>query len=222
MVRSVLVPLDGSPFGEQALALAVSIAQKSAAQIHLVHVLTPVIVGDALMQYTMVDVETPQQAKDYLSGLVANLPKPLAKEPTVRVLDGAVPTAIADYARANNIDLLVMTTHGRGPISRAWLGSVADELIRHVTVPILLLRPEEGKPAALTEVKKMLIALDGTVRSEAIVSPSEQLAKLFGRALRCCGWSRRGRLKAPTGKATRMRARAWRCGGKCASPPASN
>lgn len=182
MIRSVLVPLDGSPFGEQALTTAAAIAAKTDAQLHLVHVLVPVIVGDALMQYTMVDVETPQQAKDYLSGLLARLPKPLTKPPTIRVLDGAVTQVISEYAQTNHADLLIMTTHGRGPLSRAWLGSVADELIRHVSVPLLLLRPQEEKPASPgpAEFKNILIALDGTVRSEAIVSPSEELAKMFG------------------------------------------
>jgi nucleotide-binding universal stress UspA family protein len=148
----------------------------------LVHVLVPVIVGDALMQYTMVDVETPQQAKDYLNGLLTRLPKPPGKPPAVRVLDGAVTQVISEYAQTNHADLLVMTTHGRGPMSRAWLGSVADELIRHVSVPLLLLRPEDEKPATPgpSEFKNILIALDGTIRSEAIVSPSEELAKMFG------------------------------------------
>ena len=41
-------------------------------------------------------------------------------------------------------DLIVMTTHGRGPLSRFWLGSVADELVRRATVPLLLIRPQGG------------------------------------------------------------------------------
>ena len=56
--------------------------------------------------------------------------------------------ALLEHAAAKNVDLVVMSTHGRGPLSRFWLGSVADELVRRMPVPVLLVRPKEEAPMA--------------------------------------------------------------------------
>lgn len=182
MIKTMLVPLDGSTFAEQALAPAIALAQKADAQLHLIHVLVPVIVGDALMQYTMVDVESPEQARGYLGEVLRRMPADLKQRPAGQVLDGPVTQVIQEYVQAHHADLLVMSTHGRGPLSRAWLGSVADELVRHVPIPILLVRPEEGQqmPAAPAGFGHVLVSVDGSARSEKIVQPAEELARLFG------------------------------------------
>jgi nucleotide-binding universal stress UspA family protein len=60
-------------------------------------------------------------------------------------LTGKAGPALAQYVREMSIDLVVMSTHGRGGIRRAWLGSVADYLIRNLEVPVLLVRPREGE-----------------------------------------------------------------------------
>jgi nucleotide-binding universal stress UspA family protein len=92
---------------------------------------------------------------------------------------------LAQFVTKHHVDLVTMTTHGRGPLARAWLGSVADELMRSVTVPVLLVRPKSGdqttaKPHCFQNV---LIALDGTPRSESILAPALELAKPCGAAI---------------------------------------
>ena len=61
-------------------------------------------------------------------------------------------------------DLVVMTTHGRGPIARFWLGSIADELVRVLPMPLLLLRPPEMLPDFTVEppLNNILIPLDSS------------------------------------------------------------
>lgn len=49
--------------------------------------------------------------------------------------------AILDYAKANNVDLIVMSTHGRSGVSKFMLGSVADRVVRHAVQPVLLVTP---------------------------------------------------------------------------------
>jgi len=65
-----------------------------------------------------------------------------------------------------NVELVVMATHGRGAVNRAWLGSVADEVVRHATVPVVLVRPIEGEEVATAAFANVLIALDGSKRAE--------------------------------------------------------
>jgi nucleotide-binding universal stress UspA family protein len=85
------------------------------------------------------------------------------------LLAGWPPRSLAAYVLQNHIDLVVMTTHGRGGFSRFWLGSVADELLRRVSSPVLLFRPSEAPPTAFDRI---LIALDGSAASEAALESS--------------------------------------------------
>jgi nucleotide-binding universal stress UspA family protein len=84
---------------------------------------------------------------------------------------GSVVEALDAHARAAKADLLVMTTHGRGPVRRAWLGSVADGLLRRTPCPILAIRPREGEELELKEKEfgHILVTLDGSPESREIL-----------------------------------------------------
>ncbi len=58
---------------------------------------------------------------------------------------GKTATKIVDYARANEIDLVVMGTHGRSPVTRGLIGSVAESVVRHAPCPVLTIHPD-GHP----------------------------------------------------------------------------
>jgi len=98
--------------------------------------------------------------------------------------DGAIPDALVRHADEKGVDLIVMTTHGRTGFARALLGSVSDAVVRHGGRPVLLARPhrhppEEHEPAAVSEV---LILLDGTAASEAIVDHAIEVCRLTSAA----------------------------------------
>src|SRR5205823_5964004 len=114
----------------------------------------------------------------YLAGVVKRLREMAPVVVTSSVLEGPVTEAIEEHARATGTDLIVMTTHGRGALSRFWLGSVADDLVRRLSVPVLLLRPSEKgpAPAALPGFRHVLIPLDGTALAEQALEPALQLA----------------------------------------------
>lgn len=176
MSRTILVPLDGSAQGEQALPLAVSIARAAKAELKLVHVIPP---GNDSAH------PVPPTSQHYLDLVTWRLKQMDGLTVvTCALLHGPVAETLAECAAGMAADLIVMTTHGRGPISRFWLGSVADRLMRRSTVPLLLLRPAEGQnpsEAALGHgFRRVLIALDGTSASEAAVAPAIALGNLFG------------------------------------------
>jgi nucleotide-binding universal stress UspA family protein len=89
---------------------------------------------------------------------------------------------LCGQAEALGVDLVVLTTHGRGPLGRFWLGSVADALVRRLPVPALLVRPQEGAPAA-EAVRHILVPLDGSPLAEQILEPAAALAELTGAAV---------------------------------------
>jgi nucleotide-binding universal stress UspA family protein len=176
MYHSILVPLDGSPFSEHALPYALDIARRTAAQIHLAHVyvIPPVETDD------IVNVELRAHEQAYLEGLVARVQPHCAGPITTVQLDGPIATELHDYAIAIKADLVVMTTHGRGAVSRFWLGSVADKLVRQLPMPVLQVRPHEPAPdyTHAPALSHILIPLDGSLLAEQILPHALALGRL--------------------------------------------
>src|SRR5262245_37892562 len=143
MLRNVLVPLDGTTFGEHALPLALAIARKAGAKIHLAHVhveLPPaVIAGVAVL--SVADTEAREAEAAYLTNMRRKVAEAGGVDVEATTLEGGIVAALAWYADRLNADLIVMSTHGRGALAQFWLGSVGDELVRAVARPILLVRP---------------------------------------------------------------------------------
>jgi len=181
MFRSILVPLDGFAFGEHALPMALSIARRAKASVKLVHVLQPFvdIVPELAAYQGPMETEYRQEKQKYLDGLVRHLREESDVPVTAALLEGEIVPSIHGAAEAS--DLVVMTTHGRGPLARFWLGSVADQLVRELNVPFLLMHPGKEPPDFKKDVafRRMLLTLDGTPLSEQIVPPARELARLM-------------------------------------------
>lgn len=176
MYRSILVPLDGSAFSEHALARALGLARRSGAQLHLAHVHAPPSSGLA----DTARAELRATAQMYLEGLVQRLAASWRVPITTMLLDGPIVAALCGYAAQCRADLIVMSTHGRGALSRFWLGSTADALIRQATVPMLLVRPQEHELDLVHEppVRHILIPLDGSALAEQVLPHATALGRL--------------------------------------------
>ncbi len=184
MIRKILVPLDGSEFGEHALPLAASLAKKTGAMVHLVHVHQPAppIPAAGLEMVDLFDVHLRQDEEAYLADAARRL-RDLADVPASAMLleGGNVPNLLREYAQSADAEMVVMSTHGRGTLGRWWLGSVADELARSMPRPVVMVRPGEGKAdlSQRPEVKCVLVALDGTPEAEEVLGPAAELAEPF-------------------------------------------
>jgi nucleotide-binding universal stress UspA family protein len=179
-IRSVLVPLDGSPLAEQALPIAARIAERAKAKLRLVlvHQPTPPPIDRASAKLaTSVELAVRKSERDYLRGLQARLRESTGRPVGGATLTGRVSTALLDQVRELGVDLVVMATHGRGGLQRAWLGSVADDLVRSLEVPVLLLRPGTATP---TSPGAILVPLDGSPLAEQAIAPAVTMARLLG------------------------------------------
>jgi nucleotide-binding universal stress UspA family protein len=169
--RSVLVPLDGSTFAEHALPMAAEIARRSEAMLQLALVHHPVPALATAIEVpefeTQIDQESRDRERAYLSETVGRVRQGANVPVTSALLDGPVADALEVLIDQSQADLVVMTTHGRGPMSRFWLGSVADHVMRHVRVPVLLVRPDGAEGAA--RLRRILVALDGSTFAEQAV-----------------------------------------------------
>lgn len=182
MYRSILVPLDGSLSSEQSLPYAAGLARRSGAALQLAYVHTPLILGEGTLYLGTPDVQLWEEEKKYLQSVVVRLQKAGLGQVSAHVLEGPIAETLQEHTLGEGSDLIVMTTHGRGPASRFWLGSVADQLLHRVAMPLLLIRTREevAPPVDEPEVRNVLVALDGTPTAEQILQPAGALAKLMG------------------------------------------
>lgn len=184
MYRSILVPLDGSAFSEHALPIARTIARASGATLHLAQVHVPSVrhymVGEPSIDASL-DAENRERERAYLEAIPARLGIEADLTLTPVLLDGPIADALAAYRATSAIDLVVMTTHGRGGFTRLWLGSTANRLAHQITVPLLLIRPDETPPdlTALQTFHRFLVPLDGSQLAEQVLVPAFELAKLL-------------------------------------------
>jgi nucleotide-binding universal stress UspA family protein len=184
MYRSILVPLDGSQSSEHALSYAAVLARRSGAALQIAYVHTPLVMGEGAMYLATLEPQLCADEKKYVDGVVERLRRAGLDKVSGRVLEGPIAESLQEFALSEGSDLVVMTTHGRGPVSRFWLGSVADQLVHRLPMPLLLLRTRgEGPPPQEPTFRNILVALDGTPTAEQILEPVGELAKLMEASL---------------------------------------
>ena len=146
-LNRILVPTDFSDFSRPAIDYGCAIAARFESELHLLHV----VPDPALLipEAGMFSVEAMQAQSDDLAlralSQLNELPgadwdngKPIVRE--VRI--GTIFLEIIDYARAADIDLIVIGTHGRSALMHVLMGSVAERIVRKAPCPVLTVRPE--------------------------------------------------------------------------------
>jgi nucleotide-binding universal stress UspA family protein len=184
MIRSILVPLDGSTFGEHALPLAMTMAKRFDASLNLIHVHSLLDATYAELQVfdNTLDQELRNKEREYLHAIQKQVQDRLSVPVTIRNVDGDVAAVVREQADSLRASWVVMTTHARGPMGRFWLGSTTDELIRSLPIPLIAVHPGKEAPDLTKEqlIRHMLIPLDGTPLAEDILESSVAFAKAMG------------------------------------------
>ena len=147
MYQHIMVPLDGSELAECVLAHVVTIATGcDVTKVTLVRVVTPLhLYGGVESRFSPeerkhLEEDSVNVAREYLDKLVEKLKeKGVAAESEV-LYGGHVVDEVVDYAKKNEVDLIIIATHGRSGVSRLFLGSVADRILRAAPVPVLMVR----------------------------------------------------------------------------------
>lgn len=173
MYGSIAVPLDGSPFAEQALPLALALARRTGAALHLIHV-REIEAGTALRGRGT--------APDYLDRVRRRVTAHGNISPRPVALEGEASKRLVEYIEGEGIELVVIATHGWGGLARVRIGSTTDALIRELRIPIITIRPLETgqeldsgggeEPRRIPEhepIEHILVTLDGSPLAEAIL-----------------------------------------------------
>ena len=146
MYQNVMVPLDGSELAECVIPHVEAIAQGcSVPRVTLVRVVAPLqFHGGVESRFSpeerrRLEADSMNVARDYLDQLVKRL-KDAGMSVKSEVIYGDVIDQLVDYAAANEVDLIVIATHGRSGVSRWVWGSIADRILRSSCVPVLMVR----------------------------------------------------------------------------------
>ncbi len=144
----ILVPTDFSESAKYALPFAVDLAQKYQASLHVLHVVEPIVapVDFAWGTYSYPDIE--KQLSGYVDESMAKIiqeqiPPQIDTQSTN--LHGKPWREIVAFAKAQDMDLIVMATHGLSGFSHAIYGSTAEKVVRKAHCPVLIVRHPDVK-----------------------------------------------------------------------------
>ncbi len=138
----ILVPLDGSMLAETALPAACGIAGRDGAAISLLRAAeAKTLPGSDTVE---AQVKAVREAEEYLAHVVERLKARGIDRVETHVWYGPAAASIVEAAAAQNIDLIVMSTHGHSGLGRLVFGSVAESVLRGTRVPILIVRGEHA------------------------------------------------------------------------------
>lgn len=152
MFKKILVPLDGSELAAKILPRVEELAKLCDAQVTLISVSAEAtdVPGIASPEIFQEAARHEFKACQTYLGTVAKEMQDKGLKVDTACLEGVAAREIVRYAGENNYDLIAMATHGRGEV--AWvIGSTAEKVLTHATVPVLLFRVLEYKPPALKE-----------------------------------------------------------------------
>lgn len=186
MLRSILVPVDGSTLAERALPIALDIARRAGGSVTLLRAHVPLAIVGATAEGVFTqdmlaaDDALRNRAKTYTADLAGRLGAEWGVRVDARVEDGAPAGLITEVADAVNASLIVMTTHGAGGFAPGWLGSVADAVIRHSHRAVLALPENDAHAHRAFTPKCIMLPLDGSARADGVIPAARDLALLFG------------------------------------------
>jgi nucleotide-binding universal stress UspA family protein len=169
MVQKILTALDGTKASESILPYLESLLTSQDANVTLVRVIptgSPARARDAALYLN-------RMASDLRAkGAVVDIQTPTGK---------AAPTLV-EMAAQGGYSLLLMCSRAKTGVQRLLMGSVTEEVLRHASVPVLVVHPRT-RNGEKPKLKRIVVPLDGSHRSAAILAPAAALARATGARL---------------------------------------
>ena len=186
-LQKILFPTDFSRCAEQALAHAVFLAEKYGAEIHVLHVITifkdqPSVVSDEIAETKEMVKKLEDVAEKQLNKILDSHSSNDIKITTeIKRGISAAPT-ILEYASGNNVDLIVMGTHGRRGLGHLLLGSAAEEVVRLAPSPVFTIR-ELKEPKPVMQINNILVPIDFSKHSQKALAYASEIAQSYNAQL---------------------------------------
>jgi nucleotide-binding universal stress UspA family protein len=191
MFNRILVPLDGSPLAERAIPHAVLFARIFKSSIILLQVLEPTTYYENPKAVDPLRWQIHKAEVDmYMQGIAHRIRDDLGEIPLsgenekssrvdYSIREGKAAENIVDFAHSENIDLLVISSHGSGGLSRWNISSVTQKVINLIYLPVLIVRAynRPGRVEKLNRYRRILLPIDSSRRAECSLSAGIELAR---------------------------------------------
>ena len=179
-IKKIMIPLDGSPLSEMPLMPAAILAKATGAVLMLLRVQEP--------SDPMVDGELKSQVSEYKDNTAhkyldevtqKKILADVARE--VLTVKGPVAESIIDCAAEYDVDLIVMSSHGRSGIGRWVYGSIAEKVLRQAPCATIIQQSKANVP--MFSNKRILVTLDGSGLAERVLESAGDIAQATGSEL---------------------------------------
>ncbi|MDY7076989.1 MAG: universal stress protein, partial [Chloroflexota bacterium] len=179
MLDHILVPLDGSSLAECVLPHSVALAQAFDAQVTLLRVLERTRTADRTLSIDPLAWHIRKaEAGSYLDGVAAHL-----QEAGVRtekaIVEGRAAERIVEFARDQNVNLIVLSSHGRSGLSGWNISGVVQKIILRACMPTMIVRAYQSVAGDLSGLRyrRLLVPLDCSQRAECVLPLATTLAR---------------------------------------------
>jgi len=191
MFNRILIPLDGSPLAERAIPHAVLFARIFGSSIILLQVLEPTSYHENPKAVDPLSWQIRKAAAElYMQGIAQRIRENLCEKPPENeeekqsrvdyaIREGKTAENIVDFAHNENIDLLVITTHGSSGLSRWNISSITQKVINLIYLPVLIVRAynETDGGESFRPYRRILLPIDSSRRAECALPAGIELAR---------------------------------------------
>ncbi len=180
MFKRILIPLDGSTRAEKAIPVAARLARASGGKILLAQVATIPVMYESygVSSYIGEMVNTEVQSEEEYLKTMKESEKLAGIQVETSVLVGSPAQTLLSMASMFKADLIVMTSQGKTGVKRWMLGSVAQKVARHSSIPVLVLHETGATPVGArrdSSPVRALVTLDGSVLAKTALEPAAEL-----------------------------------------------
>ncbi|MCS6885824.1 MAG: universal stress protein [Acidobacteriota bacterium] len=180
-INKLLHPTDLSESCQVAMKLATELARRHSAELHLLHAVVFYNPADYFQDIDAIYAQLKQAAAKKMQQYVESAAAQDLKIEQVIIPAISAGTMITGYVTEYNIDLIVMSTHGRKGLEHLLLGSIAEEVVRTARCPVMTIRAAAKKVSS--SFKRILAAIDFSEHSESLLQNAQQLAREYNSEL---------------------------------------
>lgn len=186
MIRQILAPLDGSPLAEGVLPHLVALCRALDSHATLLRVVASARKNRARLAVSALRSRMMRaEAGAYLREVARRL-QDVGLTATVSLLEGDPASRILEYVRHEDVDLILLSSHGQSGLAEWGMSSVVQKVIMHAFAPVLLVRAfgtsSQGRLDTL-RYRRIMVPVDGSQRAECALPLAEALANVHGASL---------------------------------------
>ena len=151
-LKKILVPVDFSNGSKKALQYAISFAGQFGAELTLLHIIQPAVTAPAFDTLPQEMAESTEDAEKSLAEFRRSVGEEIPTNSLIR--KGSPHMEIIDAAKELEVDLLILSTHGRTGLSHVLLGSTAEKIVRRASCPVMIVREHEHEFIRVSDTKR--------------------------------------------------------------------